>query len=278
MRLSIVIPAYNEAKTVAEIIRRVRAAPICGLEREIVVVDDCSTDGTTQIVESYAKDGDVRVVLKSKNEGKGAALRDGFMIATGEIILVQDSDLEYDPDEYPVLLRPILEGHADVVYGSRFLGGPHRVLYFWHAVGNRLLTLLSNMSTDLNLTDMETCYKVFRAEVIKSISLESDRFGFEPEVTAKVARLGCRVYEVPISYHGRTYAEGKKIGWKDGLQAISCILRYGVVDRLRAKSLVPFISSTSHRRGTAGSAYAISNAEGYPVRGKDPSEASGTLS
>jgi glycosyltransferase involved in cell wall biosynthesis len=227
-RLSIVIPAYNERATIAEIVRRVRAAPVSGLEREIIVVDDCSTDGTREILGGLPREG-LRVIEKPKNQGKGAALRDGFAAATGDIVLVQDADLEYDPNEYPRLLQPILDGVADVVYGSRFLGGPHRVLYFWHYVANRGLTLLSNMVTNVNLTDMETCYKVFRSDVLKQITLESDRFGFEPEVTAKVARLGCRIFEVPISYYGRTYAEGKKIGWKDGVNALSCIVRYGLL-------------------------------------------------
>jgi glycosyltransferase involved in cell wall biosynthesis len=241
-RLSIVIPAYNERDTIAEILRRVRAAPVSGLEREIIVVDDCSTDGTREILRGLPRDAGLRIIEKPKNQGKGAALRDGFAAATGDIVLVQDADLEYDPNEYPRLLQPILDGVADVVYGSRFLGGPHRVLYFWHYVANRGLTLLSNMVTNVNLTDMETCYKVFRAEVLRQISLESDRFGFEPEVTAKVARLGYRMFEVPISYYGRTYAEGKKIGWKDGVSALSCIVRYGLLGGPRGSLPQPLSS------------------------------------
>jgi glycosyltransferase involved in cell wall biosynthesis len=237
-RLSIVIPVFNEAATIAELLRRVEKADTCGLEREIVVVDDCSTDGTRDRLRELADRGAVfRLLEKPHNQGKGAALRDGFAAATGDIILVQDADLEYDPNDYPRLLKPLLDGVADVVYGSRFLGGPHRVLYFWHYVANRGLTLLSNMATDLNLTDMETCYKVFRAPILKDLILESDRFGFEPEVTAKIARLGCRVYEVPISYYGRTYAEGKKIGWKDGISALACITRFSVLDKLRGRPL-----------------------------------------
>jgi glycosyltransferase involved in cell wall biosynthesis len=236
-RLSIVMPVFNEAATIAEILRRVTRAPTCGLEREIVVVDDCSTDGTGDRLAELAASIDFRLLRKPHNEGKGAALRDGFAAATGDVILVQDADLEYDPNDYPKLLQPLLDGVADVVYGSRFLGGPHRVLYFWHYVANQGLTLLSNMATDLNLTDMETCYKVFRAPIIQNMILESNRFGFEPEVTAKVARLGCRVFEVPISYYGRTYAEGKKIGWKDGVQALSCITRFAVLDKLRGKPI-----------------------------------------
>jgi glycosyltransferase involved in cell wall biosynthesis len=226
-KLSIVIPVYNEKRWVAELIRRVLAAGASGLEKELVVVDDCSTDGTREILEELARlHPQVKLFRQDPNRGKGAALRRGFQQATGDLILVQDADLEYDPGDYPVLLAPILDGRADVVFGSRFLGGPHRVLFFWHSVGNRVLTTLSNMLTNLNLTDVETCYKVFRAEVIKSVTLEQDRFGVEPEMVAKVAAAGARIYEVPISYAGRTYAEGKKIGWKDGVQAIYCILRY----------------------------------------------------
>ncbi len=226
-KLSIVIPVYNEERWVAALLERVLAADTCGLDKELVVVDDCSTDGTGNILADHAaRHPEIKLYRQDPNRGKGAALRRGFKEATGDVVLVQDADLEYNPDEYPVLLGPILDGRADVVLGSRFLGGPHRVLFYWHSVGNKILTTLSNVFTNLNLTDMETCYKVFRAEVIKSIELEQDRFGFEPEVVAKVARLGARIYEVPISYSGRTYEEGKKIGWKDGVQALYCVLRY----------------------------------------------------
>jgi len=233
MLLSVVIPVYNEKQTLFEIIRRVLAAPIT-LQREIILVDDASTDGTTELYPLLEKEfpgAGIRLLRQPVNQGKGAALRRGFAEARGDIILVQDADLEYSPQDYPKLLRPILDGRADVVYGSRFVGGDeHRVLYFWHYVGNRFLTLLSNMFTNLNLTDMETCYKVFRAEVIKGMRLRSNRFGFEPEVTAKVARGRWRVYEVGISYSGRSYEEGKKITWRDGLKAIFCIVRYALAD------------------------------------------------
>jgi glycosyltransferase involved in cell wall biosynthesis len=228
MKLSVVIPVYNEKSTVEEIIRRVQAVDV-GLEKEIVVVDDASTDGTRDILQRQSAEN-VRVVLHEKNSGKGGALRTGFSEAGGDIVLVQDADLEYDPREYPKLLAPILEGRADVVYGSRFLGGPHRVLFFWHSVGNRLLTMFSNMASNLNLTDMETCYKVFRREVLQKIRLKSRRFGVEPEITIKVAKLKCRVYEVPISYAGRDYSEGKKIGWKDGIAALFHIVRFRFFD------------------------------------------------
>lgn len=224
MRLSVIIPAYNEKDTVLELLRRVEAVPL-GLEKEIIVVDDFSTDGTREILAGLDRP-DIRVLFHAKNMGKGSALRTGFSEATGDIILVQDADLEYDPADYPGLLAPILDGRADVVYGSRFLGGPHRVLFFWHSVGNRFLTALSNVVTNLNLTDMETCYKVFRGDVLRKLSLKSRRFGFEPEITVKVAKLKCRIYEVPISYAGRNYSEGKKIGWKDGLAALFHIMRY----------------------------------------------------
>ncbi len=229
MKLSVVIPAYNERGTILEILRRVRAVD-AGLPKEILIVDDFSTDGTRDVLAGI-EGGDVRVLLHERNRGKGAALRTGFAAATGDIVLVQDADLEYDPAEYPRLIAPILDGHADVVYGSRFLGGPHRVLFYWHAVGNRILTTLSNMVSNLNLTDMETCYKVFRREVLAGLRLTSERFGFEPEVTIKLARARCRIYEVPVSYAGRDYSEGKKIGWKDGFAAFFHIIRFGFFDR-----------------------------------------------
>ncbi len=239
MVLSIVIPVYNERATLAEIIRRVAEV---ALDKEIVLVDDCSTDGSREVLRGIADHGlpaalpgvvpngktSVRVVFQARNHGKGAALRRGFAESTGDIIVVQDADLEYDPAELPRLIAPILAGHADAVFGSRFIGPEHRVLYFWHSVMNKGLTLLSNIFTDLNLTDMETCYKAFRAEALKSIRIEEDRFGFEPEITAKVAKGGLRIYEVPISYHGRTYAEGKKIGPRDALRAVYAILKYGL--------------------------------------------------
>jgi glycosyltransferase involved in cell wall biosynthesis len=224
MKISIVIPVYNEAATIASLIERVRAV---GLEKEIIVVDDCSTDGTADVLRALPPCRDLTLRFHTMNQGKGAALRTGFQLATGDVVVVQDADLEYDPQEFSKLLSPIADGRADVVYGSRFAGGEcHRVLYFWHSIGNRLLTLLSNAFTNLNLTDMETCYKMFRREIIQAISLEENRFGFEPEITAKVAKLGCRVYEVGISYSGRTYEEGKKIGWRDGMRAVWCILKY----------------------------------------------------
>ncbi len=230
-KLSIVIPAYNERHTVKELIQRVLEAPLpAGLTREVIVVDDGSRDGTREYLRTLVADGELafRLIEHPENRGKGAALRTGFAHTTGDIVLVQDADLEYNPRDYPVLLQPIVDDEADVVYGSRFLGGPHRVLFFWHYLGNLVLTTFSNMLTDLNLSDMETCYKVFRGDLLRGMQLRSNRFGIEPELTAKVARARVRIYEVPISYHGRTYAEGKKIGWRDGISAIWAILRYNL--------------------------------------------------
>lgn len=231
--LTVVVPVYNEERTVVDLLDRVLSAPLPeGIEREIVVVDDASRDGTAGALERFDGDSRVRRFRHEVNRGKGAALRTGFAEARGDFVVVQDADLEYDPAEYRKLLGPVLDGRADVVYGSRFMGGePHRVLFFWHMVGNRFLTLLSNMTTNLNLTDMETCYKLFRRDVLRRIRIEEDRFGFEPEVTAKVAALGVRIYEVGIGYAGRTYEEGKKIGWKDGVRAIWCIVKYGILRR-----------------------------------------------
>jgi glycosyltransferase involved in cell wall biosynthesis len=227
MKLSIVIPCYNEASTIEALIDAVRAAP--WPDKEIIVVDDASTDGTRDKLRGALRERVDRLELHEVNQGKGAALRSGIRLATGDVVIIQDADLEYDPSQYPRLVAPIAEGRADVVFGSRFMGAePHRVLYFWHRVGNGFLTLLSNMFTNLNLTDMETCYKAFRREIIQSIAIEENRFGFEPEVTAKVSKLGVRIYEVGISYYGRTYAEGKKINYKDGIRAVYCIIKYNL--------------------------------------------------
>lgn len=227
MKLTVVIPCYNELGSIGKIVDAVKASPVKNLE--VIIVDDYSIDGTRELLQSSIEPLVDKVIYHRKNYGKGAALRTGFAAATGDIVIVQDADLEYDPQEYPLMIQPILDGKADVVFGSRFMGGrPHRVVYYWHMVGNRFLTTLSNMLTNINLTDMETCYKAFRREVIQSVKIEENRFGFEPEITAKVSKMGCRIYEVGISYYGRTYKEGKKIGWKDGFRAIYCILRYNL--------------------------------------------------
>ncbi len=229
MKLSVVIPCYNELGTIEKIVQAVKASSVKDLE--IIIVDDFSTDGTRELLQSRLEMEVDQVIYHRKNRGKGAALRTGFAAATGDIVIVQDADLEYDPQEYPLVIEPIKSDKADVVFGSRFQGGrPHRVVYYWHRVGNVFLTMLSNMLTNINLTDMETCYKAFRREVIQSIKIKENRFGFEPEITAKVAKTGCRIYEVGISYYGRTYKEGKKIGWKDGFRAIFCILKYNLFD------------------------------------------------
>jgi glycosyltransferase involved in cell wall biosynthesis len=229
--LSIIIPVYNEERYIEQVIQRVLQANTLGLQIELVVVNDASQDNTAAILDRLAQQHpQLKVFHQPHNMGKGAALRRGFAKSTGDLVLVQDADLEYDPTDYPDLLRPLLDGRADVVYGSRFLGGPHRVLYFWHFTANQFLTTLSNITTNINLTDMETGYKIFRGDLIRSIPLRSNRFGFEPEITAKIARRHCRIYETPISYSGRTYAEGKKINWKDGLNAIYCIFRYAWFD------------------------------------------------
>ncbi len=230
-KVSIVIPVYNECTTVETVIERVLAADTLGLEKEIIVVDDGSTDGTRAVLQKWIGRPGIRIILKDRNTGKGSALRVGFEHVTGDIVIIQDADLEYDPGDYPKLLQPILHQHADVVYGSRFLGFPRRVLYFWHTVANKLLTMFSNMLTNLNLTDMETCYKVFRAEILREVRFESNRFGFEPEFTVKIAKRKYRVYEVPVAYYGRSYTEGKKITWRDGLAALFWLAYFAIKDR-----------------------------------------------
>jgi glycosyltransferase involved in cell wall biosynthesis len=228
MRVSVVIPCYNEKETIEKIVASIRAAPVS--ELEIIVVDDASSDGTTALLKEKIEAKVDKVIYHDLNRGKGAALRSGFAVATGDVVIVQDADLEYSPDDYPVLLEPIFSGKADVVFGSRFMGGrPHRVVYFWHMIGNKVLTLFSNMCTNVNLTDMETCYKAFRATIVKRLELRENGFGFEPEITAKVVKAGFRIYEVGISYAGRTYEEGKKITWKDGFRAIYAIIKYNLL-------------------------------------------------
>ena len=225
-KLSIVIPAYNEKDTIDEIVKRVQNVEY---EKEIIIIDDCSNDGTRDKIDKISGDN-IKKLYHEKNRGKGAALRTGFQHATGDIVIIQDADLEYNPNEYSNLIEPIVEGKADAVYGSRFLGGPHRVSFFWHYVGNKILTTLSNIMTNLILTDMETCYKVFKTEIIKDINIRSNHFGFEPEITAKLAKRKCIIYEMPISYSGRDYDEGKKIGWKDGIVALYCVVRFRLFD------------------------------------------------
>ena len=265
--LSVVIPCYNEISTVENLLRRVREVP---LALEVIVVDDGSTDGTRDLLRELDDKLIDQLMFHEKNEGKGSALRTGFGMARGDVVVVQDADLEYDPHELPILLEPILSGKADAVYGSRFLGGPHRVLFFWHSIGNRFLTLLSNMFTDLNLTDMETCYKMVRTELLQSLPLSAQRFGIEPELTARLAQAGARIYELPISYNGRSYAEGKKIGWKDGVSALWSILKYNLVPPRVPKWRVPAVDPwDTPERVTSGTPPAIGDGGGVPVNRSD---------
>ena len=265
--LSVVIPCYNEISTVENLLRRVREVP---LALEVIVVDDGSTDGTRDLLRELDDKLIDQLVFHEKNEGKGSALRTGFGMARGDVVVVQDADLEYDPHELPILLEPILSGKADAVYGSRFLGGPHRVLFFWHSIGNRFLTLLSNMFTDLNLTDMETCYKMVRTELLQSLPLSAQRFGIEPELTARLAQAGARIYELPISYNGRSYAEGKKIGWKDGVSALWSILKYNLVPPRVPTWIAPAVDPwDAPERVTSGTPPAIGDGGGVPVNRSD---------
>lgn len=232
MKLSIVIPVYNESATILEIVDKIQSVQLDGIDKELIIIDDFSTDGTREIIKNFELMKDIKVLYHNKNSGKGAAVKSGFSKVTGDFVIIQDADLEYDPQDYHRLLQPLLEDKADVVYGSRFVGAePHRVLFFWHSIGNKFLTLFSNMMTNLNLTDMETCYKAFNAKVLKLINIEETRFGFEPEFTAKIAKQKLRVFEVGISYYGRTYAEGKKVNWKDGIAAIWCIVKYNLLTK-----------------------------------------------
>jgi glycosyltransferase involved in cell wall biosynthesis len=235
MKLSIVIPVYNESGTILEIVDKIQSVLLDGIDKELIIIDDFSTDGTRDIIKNFELMKDIKVLYHTKNSGKGAALKSGFSQVTGDFVIIQDADLEYDPQDYHRLLQPLLDNKADVVYGSRFVGAePHRVLFFWHSIGNKFLTLFSNMMTNLNLTDMETCYKAFNAKILKLITIEEKRFGFEPEFTAKIAKQKLRVFEVGISYYGRTYAEGKKINWKDGVVAIWCIFKYNLFTKKTA--------------------------------------------